>query len=502
MPRVAAANVPGSAVGLAPRRCSASCSKQRMLPHNRSERLYPRRLPPQKSRASLREAGQAPSLAGGEAVGSPCRIEEPAFPAGGRSGTPRACTLELEPAPTAASPGPASCAPRSTRSGRKARRGVRSGLDAAGQQGAPGAHRPGMGRGARRAAPGLQARIRRLMGPSRNRAALRAHRGGSGEHLPGAEGRPGASASSPASTARTTPGGGRAQYLQAVLGARARSSTSPAATRRWARAPWRASGGRAFRCPKASRVQLWLKPKLADDDDAWKGYRRPAPRRLRALACAFDNEPTHVNAYKRSFPDAYVVHLDTDHSRRPVPVLDSIPSVHDFVMEPRSEEARARPRGCRFLGSNATRICRSRRSPRRPRHRARRDRAAVRLGEQVFRTGRLSLRPSRAPRWRWSVSRSWRSARERKRCARWRPPRCARRRTARRWSHGEESRRFRPRGHQRRRRGAPDLPRRARARRVGPQPDHRHRRRLDRDYQRPRRGARAGLSACSSARCG
>src|SRR5438132_139769 len=55
---------------------------------------------------------------------------------------------------------------------------------------------------------------------------------------------------------------------------------------------------------------------------------------LRGLACAFDNEPTHVNAYKRSFPEAAVVHLDTDHSRRPVEVLPEIPSIHDFVMEP------------------------------------------------------------------------------------------------------------------------------------------------------------------------
>ena len=41
-----------------------------------------------------------------------------------------------------------------------------------------------------------------------------------------------------------------------------------------------------------------------------------------------------MNAYKRSFPDAVVVHLDTDHSRRPVNVLPEVPSIHDFVMEP------------------------------------------------------------------------------------------------------------------------------------------------------------------------
>jgi hypothetical protein len=38
-----------------------------------------------------------------------------------------------------------------------------------------------------------------------------------------------------------------------------------------------------------------------------------------------------VNSYKEAFPRAVVVHLDTDHSGRPVPVRDDIPSIHDFV---------------------------------------------------------------------------------------------------------------------------------------------------------------------------
>ena len=88
-----------------------------------------------------------------------------------------------------------------------------------------------------------------------------------------------------------------------------------------------------FPLPQGERVQLWLKPQLADDDDAWKEICHRRLLAMRGIACAFDNEPTHVNAYKLSFPDAVVVHLDTDHSRRPVEVLDSIPSIHDFVME-------------------------------------------------------------------------------------------------------------------------------------------------------------------------
>ena len=89
-----------------------------------------------------------------------------------------------------------------------------------------------------------------------------------------------------------------------------------------------------FPLPGGDRVQLWLKPALADDDDRWKEICHARLQQLRGLACAFDNEPTHVNAYKRSFPDAVVVHLDTDHSRRPVEVHPDVPSIHDFVMEP------------------------------------------------------------------------------------------------------------------------------------------------------------------------
>jgi hypothetical protein len=89
-----------------------------------------------------------------------------------------------------------------------------------------------------------------------------------------------------------------------------------------------------FPLPDGERVQLWLKPALADDDDRWKEMCHARLKELRGLACAFDNEPTHVNAYKRSFPDALVVHLDTDHSGRPVDVLPEIPSILDFVMEP------------------------------------------------------------------------------------------------------------------------------------------------------------------------
>jgi hypothetical protein len=87
-----------------------------------------------------------------------------------------------------------------------------------------------------------------------------------------------------------------------------------------------------FPLPDGGRVQLWLKPERADDDDRWKEICHERLVKLDGVACAFDNEPTHVNAYKRAFPDAHVIHLDTDHSGRPVEVLASIPSILDFSM--------------------------------------------------------------------------------------------------------------------------------------------------------------------------
>jgi hypothetical protein len=87
-----------------------------------------------------------------------------------------------------------------------------------------------------------------------------------------------------------------------------------------------------FPLPDSERVQLWLKPDPDEDDDLWKETCQRRLADLRGVACAFDNEPTHVNAYKRAFPRARVVHLDTDHSGRPVEVRSDVPSIVDFRM--------------------------------------------------------------------------------------------------------------------------------------------------------------------------
>lgn len=86
-----------------------------------------------------------------------------------------------------------------------------------------------------------------------------------------------------------------------------------------------------FPVPDGKSVHLLMKPTLEEDDDAYKKRAYEQLRSMGRVVAAFDNEPIHVNGYKTAFPDAHVVHLDTDSSGRPVPVLESIPSVLDFI---------------------------------------------------------------------------------------------------------------------------------------------------------------------------
>ncbi|MFO0581461.1 MAG: hypothetical protein U0229_04235 [Anaeromyxobacter sp.] len=80
------------------------------------------------------------------------------------------------------------------------------------------------------------------------------------------------------------------------------------------------------------RVELLMKPDPELGDDAWKDAACAEVERLGEVVAAFDNEPAHVNLYARAFPDALAVHLDTDHSGRPVKVLASVPSIRDFTL--------------------------------------------------------------------------------------------------------------------------------------------------------------------------
>lgn len=85
--------------------------------------------------------------------------------------------------------------------------------------------------------------------------------------------------------------------------------------------------------PGEGRVHLLMKPNERDNDDAFKREAHARLGELGVVIAAFDNEPTHANDYLSRFPQAQVVHLATDHSGRPVVLLDEIVSVPHFSHE-------------------------------------------------------------------------------------------------------------------------------------------------------------------------
>ena len=85
--------------------------------------------------------------------------------------------------------------------------------------------------------------------------------------------------------------------------------------------------------PDQRRVFLYMKPLAALGDDAWKDAACSEVERLGPVVAAFDNEPAHVNGYARAWPDAVAVHLDRDHSPRPIAVLDRVRSIEDFAAD-------------------------------------------------------------------------------------------------------------------------------------------------------------------------
>ncbi|WP_239014345.1 hypothetical protein [Archangium violaceum] len=85
--------------------------------------------------------------------------------------------------------------------------------------------------------------------------------------------------------------------------------------------------------PGEGRVELLMKPSERDNDDAFKREAHARLGEMGTLIAAFDNEPTHANDYLLRFPEAKVVHLATDHSGRPVTLLDEIVSVPHFSHE-------------------------------------------------------------------------------------------------------------------------------------------------------------------------
>jgi phosphoglycolate phosphatase-like HAD superfamily hydrolase len=103
----------------------------------------------------------------------------------------------------------------------------------------------------------------------------------------------------------------------------------PARMERGTREVLRAFG---FPVPDGVRARLLMKPG-PEGDDAWKARAASQVAALGPVVAAFDNEPSHVNGYALAFPGARCVHLDTDHSGRPVEVLARVPSIRDFRLD-------------------------------------------------------------------------------------------------------------------------------------------------------------------------
>jgi hypothetical protein len=89
-----------------------------------------------------------------------------------------------------------------------------------------------------------------------------------------------------------------------------------------------------FPAPDGQRTLLLMKPEAPLGDDEWKSLAAARVARLGPVVAAFDNEPAHVNGYAMAWPEATCVHLDTDHSARPIEVLPQVPSIADFRRTP------------------------------------------------------------------------------------------------------------------------------------------------------------------------
>jgi hypothetical protein len=82
--------------------------------------------------------------------------------------------------------------------------------------------------------------------------------------------------------------------------------------------------------PGEGAAHLTMKATLRESDDAFKRQAHVWLGALGRMVAAFDNEPTHANDYQQRFPEATVVHLATDHSGRPVQLLEAVISIPHF----------------------------------------------------------------------------------------------------------------------------------------------------------------------------
>jgi beta-phosphoglucomutase-like phosphatase (HAD superfamily) len=87
---------------------------------------------------------------------------------------------------------------------------------------------------------------------------------------------------------------------------------------------------KAFGFPYAERAHLFTKPEFSMDDTEYKERALKEIELLGEPKLFIDNEPSNVNRFQESCPDALVLFIETDHSPRPITPASNIPWLRSF----------------------------------------------------------------------------------------------------------------------------------------------------------------------------
>jgi hypothetical protein len=123
---------------------------------------------------------------------------------------------------------------------------------------------------------------------------------------------------------------GASEFLRRALATRAKIAYLTGRPEQMREGTLEAMSRHRLPLPDGEKVFLLMKPASGIHDDDFKREAQARIGELGEVIAAFDNEPMHVNDYRRRFPEATIVHLATDHSGRPVELLDGIVSVPHF----------------------------------------------------------------------------------------------------------------------------------------------------------------------------
>lgn len=78
------------------------------------------------------------------------------------------------------------------------------------------------------------------------------------------------------------------------------------------------------------RVELVMKPSFEEGDVAFKERLLPSLDELGRVVASFDNEPANCNLFRRRWPEAFTVFLDTQRAPGSPPLDSGVHTVRDF----------------------------------------------------------------------------------------------------------------------------------------------------------------------------